>query len=226
MRPWLFSVFALCLWTTVAHASPRPSGDPVSMVREATTRITTIASEATEQAALTADIETVMDGLVDFEGFSARTLKSQWKPLSASKRRRFVTAFRALVMRTYGKRFKPGATFRVTYRGDTTFGDGPTALVSTTIPTHMRGSAFSIVGLATGSCLFLGNVMAGQLMDVTMAHGLGQIGAFMWGLGATCLATFALIFLIFGEVFTPQSLPKDAQAKANVRAAPANTQTT
>ena len=33
------------------------------------------------------------------------------------------------------------------------------ALVSTTIPNNMRGSAFSIVGLATGSCLFLGNIM-------------------------------------------------------------------
>ena len=71
------------------------------------------------------------------------------------------------------------------------------ALVSTKIPTNMRGSAFSIVGLATGSCLFLGNIMAGQLMDITISHGLGHIGAFIWGLVATCLATFALIFLTF-----------------------------
>ena len=48
----------------------------------------------------------------------------------------------------------------------------------------MRGSAFSIVGLATGSCLFLGNIMAGQLMDITISHGLGHIGAFIWGLVA------------------------------------------
>lgn len=73
------------------------------------------------------------------------------------------------------------------------------ALISTTIPTNMRGSAFSIVGLATGSCLFVGNLMAGRLMDVTISHGFGHIGAFIWGLLATCLATFALIFLTFIE---------------------------
>ncbi|QDZ25498.1 MFS general substrate transporter [Chloropicon primus] len=71
------------------------------------------------------------------------------------------------------------------------------ALLSTTIPNNMRGSAFSIVGLATGSCLFLGNIMAGQLMDITISHGRGHIGAFIWGLVATCLATFALIYLTF-----------------------------
>ena len=82
------------------------------------------------------------------------------------------------------------------------------ALISTTIPANMRGSAFSIVGLATGSCLFLGNIMAGQLMDITISHGFGHIGAFIWGFMATCLATFALIFLTWmegGETSAPQN---------------------
>lgn len=91
------------------------------------------------------------------------------------------------------------------------------ALVSTTIPNNMRGSAFSIVGLATGSCLFLGNIMAGQLMDITCKHGFGHIGAFIWGLVATCLATFALIFLTWldpEDVLTGKKLREDKAGQA------------
>ena len=91
------------------------------------------------------------------------------------------------------------------------------ALVSTTIPNNMRGSAFSIVGLATGSCLFLGNIMAGQLMDITCKHGFGHIGAFIWGLVATCLATFALIFLTWldpEDVLTGKRLREDKAGQA------------
>ena len=68
----------------------------------------------------------------------------------------------------------------------------------------MRGTAFSIVGLATGGSLLVGNLVAGKLMDVTYRNGMGHIGAFLWGLSATCLATFALVYLsIMGDVDGP-----------------------
>ena len=73
----------------------------------------------------------------------------------------------------------------------------------------MRGTAFSIVGLATGGSLLVGNLVAGKLMDVTYRNGLGHIGAFLWGLSATCLATFALVYLsIMGDVDGPTATPR------------------
>lgn len=133
MRSLLLAMVWLCLFTAPSSAAARPQGDPVEQVKVATTRISDIAQAATARAAMTSEIEVVMADVVDFEGFSARTLGKRWEGLSASKRRRFVTSFRGLVMRTYAKRFKPGAAFRVTYRGDTAYSDTPVATVRTTI---------------------------------------------------------------------------------------------
>lgn len=133
MRSIILVTALLCLLCPHGSAAPRPAGDPVEHVRAATSQISEIAQAATERAAMTTQIEVVMADIVDFEGFSARTLGKRWGGLSASKRRRFVSAFRGLVMRTYAKRFKPGASFRVSYRGETVYSDAPVATVKTTI---------------------------------------------------------------------------------------------
>jgi phospholipid transport system substrate-binding protein len=133
MRGLLLATAWLCLLSPPGFASPRPAGYPVELVKVATTQIATIARAATERAAMTEQIESVMAGLVDFEGFSARTLGKGWESLSAAQRQRFVGAFRGLVMGTYARRFKPGATFRVSYRGETAYSDAPAATVKTTI---------------------------------------------------------------------------------------------
>ena len=133
MRSIILAAALLCLLSPPGSATPRPAGDPIDQVRVATSRISDIAQAATERAAMTTQIEVVMVDVVDFEGFSARALGKRWGGLSASKRRRFVSAFRGLVMRTYAKRFKPGASFRVSYRGETVYSDAPVATVKTTI---------------------------------------------------------------------------------------------
>ena len=123
----------LCLWTLPLVAAPRPSGDPMGQVKAATTRLAEVAKEARDQVAMTAAMEAVMADVVDFEGFSARSLKGAWPGLKPAQRQRFVAAFRGLVMGTYAKRFKPGATFSVSYRGETTYTDAPMATVKTTL---------------------------------------------------------------------------------------------
>ncbi|MDP6946604.1 MAG: ABC transporter substrate-binding protein [Myxococcota bacterium] len=133
MRSCSWIITLLCVSALAAQAAPRPAGDPLVQVKSATARIVDIARAATEQGAMVRQIEGVMAEVVDFQGFSARTLKGRWEGLSTEQRSRFVTAFRGLVISTYAKRFKPGATFRVSYRGPTTYGDAPTANVKTTI---------------------------------------------------------------------------------------------
>lgn len=122
-----------CLWALPVDAASRPSGDPVSQVKAATSRLADIAKQASEQAAMTAAMEAVMAEVVDFEGFSARSLKGAWAGLKPAQQARFVAAFRGLVMGTYAGRFKPGANFRVSYRGETTYTEAPLATVRTTI---------------------------------------------------------------------------------------------
>ena len=119
--------------TTVALAAPRPSTDPVEQVKATTSRLASIAKEATTQAVMTEKMEAVMAEVIDFKGFSARTLKGAWAGLKPAQQTRFEGAFRGLVMTTYARRFKPGATFRVTVRGETVFTDAPQATVKTTI---------------------------------------------------------------------------------------------
>jgi len=133
-RPNIASMTALgCLLALSAHATTRPPGDPTEQVKQATTRLAEVAKGARDQAALTAAMEVVMADIVDFEGFSARSLKGAWAGLTSPQQERFVVAFRGLVMGTYAKRFKPGATFRVSYRGETTYTEAPLATVRTTI---------------------------------------------------------------------------------------------
>ena len=133
MRTCLMALIVLCLASSTGLGAARPAGDPVDQVKVATSRIATIAKAATDQGAMVGQIEGVMAEIVDFEGFSARTLGDQWSGLKAAQRTRFTTAFRGLVIGTYAKRFKVGATFRVTYRGETRYTERPTATVRTTI---------------------------------------------------------------------------------------------
>jgi phospholipid transport system substrate-binding protein len=128
-------VFSLGLLFSPLAFATGSGTDPAEQVKAATADIQRIAAEAKEQGPMVTQIEDVMKRLVDYQQFSASTMKSHWKDLDASQRTRFVDAFRSLITNTYAKRFQPGATFKTSYRGETAFiGDDRTkASVKTTV---------------------------------------------------------------------------------------------
>jgi len=164
MRRRIAITILLSLSVSGAWAAPRPAGDPVEQVKVTTTRVAAIASAATEQSAMVDKIATTMGDIIDFEGFSARTLKGRWAGLTDAQKKRFMTAFRSLVTGTYAKRFKPGATFRVTYRGATAYSDTPTATVKTTI--HGEKAAADVDYLFAPSTV--GSGLAWRAIDIVI----------------------------------------------------------
>ena len=123
--PSILCAVSVAAMSLSAGARPRPSGDPVALIQQATSQISEVARAAKN--------ETIMSGVMDFGGFSERTLKSRWVGFTVPERQRFQRSFRRLVMSIYAKRFKPGMTFRLAYRGPTVE-DGPAgATVRTTI---------------------------------------------------------------------------------------------
>jgi phospholipid transport system substrate-binding protein len=93
------------------------ASDPQAPVASAYAEIQTIAREAADADAMAGPIDAVLTELVDYGAFAKRTLKSRWKGLSARQKKRFQRAFKALILRTYARRFKHGSTFEVSWRG-------------------------------------------------------------------------------------------------------------
>lgn len=112
-----------------------PEGDPRERIAHAYDLIAQASRAATDQEKLLAEVTGVFDDIVDYHGFSKRTLKGTWSSLKPAQHMRFMGAFKGLIMSTYAKRFQPGVAFEVSYRGDTVFeeGDAPQAWVHTTV---------------------------------------------------------------------------------------------
>ena len=68
------------------------------------------------------------------------------------------------------------------------------ALVSESVPGHLRGTAFSFLALVNGVALLSANFGAGRMMDWSTATGRGMTGAFYGGLVSTVTA-FAVLLL-------------------------------
>ena len=68
-------------------------------------------------------MDAVLGQLVNYDAFSKRTLKGTWKTLTSRQQKRFKKAFKALILKTYARRFKPGASFEVSWRGAPRFLD-------------------------------------------------------------------------------------------------------
>lgn len=121
---WSRSILALALLVpTMASAAERPEGEPRARVDATYTKIKAIAAEAEDQDALVAGMTTELDKLIDYEGFSKKTLKGTWETLSDADKDRFMTRFKQLIIQTYAKRFKPKTEFSVSYRGETAWDD-------------------------------------------------------------------------------------------------------
>jgi ABC-type transporter MlaC component len=117
----LFACAAL-LWTAPsASATAAPS--PQEPVSAAYAEIQKIAAETTDAQVMVEAMDEVLGRLVNYDAFARRTLKGTWRTLSSRQRKRFKKAFKALILKTYARRFKPGASFEVTWRAEPRFLD-------------------------------------------------------------------------------------------------------
>jgi phospholipid transport system substrate-binding protein len=129
----LAAFVALATATSAARAA-----DPVGP-KERTTAIykevQRVALETADRPTLVTKVLAALDTFIDYDAFAERTLKTTWPTLTAPQRELFKASFRKLVIRTYAKKFTPGARFEVEYRGDAIIADAsrPEAKVRTTV---------------------------------------------------------------------------------------------
>ena len=126
-------VAALVLALTGAAHAEVPT--PTSRIDGIYALIKDASAKADTQDQLIEDVTGYLDGLIDYEGFSSRTLKKSWPTLTPVQRTLFMEKFKALVVRTYAKRFQPKAEFTVEHRGEVSFlnADKTEAKVQTTV---------------------------------------------------------------------------------------------
>ena len=140
LSPFTPLLLVCVLSTAPVWASPVEGAKGV--LKRATDAIVEAAQGAETQAQMRARVDVIMQALVDFERFSARTMGTRWGGLSERQRQRFVAAFRSLVGSTYGKHFKPGLSFRVSERGQGPPSPGGGRVIKTTL--HGARSAVDV----------------------------------------------------------------------------------
>jgi phospholipid transport system substrate-binding protein len=116
-------VAALCSVAALA-ASPAFATEPPppkTRIDAIYAHIKEAAAVAATQAELTDKVTAELDTFINYEAFSARTLKTTWPGLTPQQKATFIDRFKRLVIRTYAKKFQPKSEFAVEYRGDVTF---------------------------------------------------------------------------------------------------------
>jgi phospholipid transport system substrate-binding protein len=126
----LLGCMLMLMFDASAHAAP-PT--PRALIMETSSRLAKLAKRAENHEVLRAGVTEVVSEIVDFQAFSARTMKARWTTFTEPQRLRFEGAFRGLVLSIYAKRFKPGMDFKVAFRGPTLRPDASHATVRTTL---------------------------------------------------------------------------------------------
>jgi phospholipid transport system substrate-binding protein len=122
------------LFASASARAADPEGPDVR-VRAIYKEVQKASAETKDRDALVDKVLGYLDTFIDYDGFSERTLKTTWPKLTPAQRDLFKARFKRLVIRTYAKKFTPGANFGVDYRGAATFTNDPKteAKVRTTV---------------------------------------------------------------------------------------------
>jgi len=125
--------FVLALAAASAAHADVPT--PKQRIDEVYGEIKAASLKADTQDELVGEVTTDLDALIDYEGFAARTLKTSWPALTPTQRTLFMEKFKALVIRTYAKRFQPKTEFTIEHRGEPAYtnADKTEAKVLTTV---------------------------------------------------------------------------------------------
>jgi len=94
---------------------------PLKILKENTEKIRELVLKSKTEQEMQDNVKDLMDVLVNFEEFGERSLGRKWKTLSEEQRKIYLVQFKALLQRTYLRRFKPGKEFTVKYRSETRF---------------------------------------------------------------------------------------------------------
>ncbi|MCC6624786.1 MAG: ABC transporter substrate-binding protein [Deltaproteobacteria bacterium] len=134
MRHFL-SLIASLLVVALAGAAHAEVPTPKTRIDAIYGLIKSSSAKAETQDQLVAEVTGHLDGLVDYEGFASRTLKTSWPKLTPVQRETFMNKFKSLIIRTYAKRFQPKSEFTVEHRGEPGFlnEDKTEAKVQTTV---------------------------------------------------------------------------------------------
>ena len=141
---------ALPLLMTLAIAAPasatKPKKDPRADVLASYEKIKAKSATATSKAALNAEITKILDGMVNWDAFSEKTMgKTIWGEFKDEQKAAFIAAYKKLITKKYAGRFKPKPTktFDVEFRGKTEF-KKTSALVKTTVFTYDDGKKVGV----------------------------------------------------------------------------------
>jgi len=120
--------------------------DPRKTVETALELIKKRSAEATSKKALNAEITKILDGMVNWDAFSRKTMgKKLWDEFTAEQKGQFIGAYKKLITKKYAGRFKPKPTkpFVLEFRGKTE-ATKTTAKVKTTVTTFDDGKKVGV----------------------------------------------------------------------------------
>jgi phospholipid transport system substrate-binding protein len=126
----LFLVLGVFGFGGTAFAAPATPKERVDAVYG---HIKQAAETAETQDKLIELVTSELDGFIDYEAFSARTLRTSWPDLTAAQKAIFIDRFKRLIIKTYAKKFQPKTVFTVEHRSESLNKDKTEATVKTTV---------------------------------------------------------------------------------------------
>ena len=116
----LITLVTLLLAPTQLLAQESPDA-PLEILKTNTEKIRELVRQSKTEEEMQANVKDLMDTFVNFDEFGELSLGKQWKTLTEEQRKIYLAQFKALLQRTYLRRFKPGKEFKVNYRSGTRF---------------------------------------------------------------------------------------------------------
>lgn len=130
----LFLLLGGLALSSAAFAAPAtPPATPKQRVDVVYGHIKQAAETAETQDKLIELVTAELDAFIDYEAFSARTLRTSWPNLTAAQKATFVDRFKRLIIKTYAKKFQPKTVFTVEHRSESLNKDKSEATVKTTV---------------------------------------------------------------------------------------------
>lgn len=119
--------------TLAAADAAAPAGDdPRAVVEARYAQIQELGKTTLDEAALREKVKALTLEFVDFDAFSAETIKTAWDGLTVAQRAEFALSFKRLIQATYARHFKAKQDLKITYREPTRYAEGR-AQVATTL---------------------------------------------------------------------------------------------
>lgn len=121
MKHALIVALAALLFAPAAPRAEEAPDEPLKILKANTEKIRELVLQSKSDEEMRENVKGLMDQLVNFEEFGELSLGKDWPKLTDEQRKIYLVQFKALLQRTYLRRFKPGKEFSVKYRSATRF---------------------------------------------------------------------------------------------------------